>query len=173
MSQKNGGKVRPHGRRPNAHIIGLGSVLVIVWLLLSGHYEILPLAFGVLSVALVLAISMRMDLVDHEGAPVQITWSTARYLPWLAGQVVKANIDVARRVIDPALPITPKLFITKASQRSDLGQVIYANSITLTPGTVSVDLDPGLIQVHAISEDGAAELESGEMDRRVSRLEGG
>jgi multicomponent Na+:H+ antiporter subunit E len=85
---------------------------------------------------------------------------------------VKANIDVARRVLSPSLPISPKLFTTPASQKTDLGQAIYANSITLTPGTVSVDLDPGEITVHAISREGADDVSGGEMDRRVTEVEG-
>jgi multicomponent Na+:H+ antiporter subunit E len=163
---------RPPGYRPSAHAVGLAIALAAVWLLLSGHFEALLLGFGVLSVAISIFIAMRMDLVDHEGVPVHLTLSALRYLPWLALEVIKANIDVAKRVVDPKLPIEPQLFETKASQRSDLGQTIYANSITLTPGTVAVDLGPGVIRVHAISREGAEALLEGEMDRRVRQLEG-
>jgi multicomponent Na+:H+ antiporter subunit E len=160
------------GRRPVGHAVGLVLGLAAVWLLLSGHFEVLFLFFAVLSIALVVLISIRMDLIDHESVPLHLTLAAPAYWVWLGKEIVKANIDVARRVVDPKLPISPKLFETKASQRTDLGQVIYANSITLTPGTVSVDLDPGIIRVHALSAEGAAEVQAGEMDRRVSRLEG-
>ena len=83
-----------------------------------------------------------------------------------------ANIDVSRRILDPKLPIRPNFIRVKASQQGDLGRVIYANSITLTPGTVSVDMEADEITVHALSYEGAAEDMSGEMDRRVSALEG-
>jgi multicomponent Na+:H+ antiporter subunit E len=160
------------GYRASANTIGLALALAAVWLLLSGHYEALILGFGVVSILISLFIAIRMDVVDHEGVPIHLTWSTLRYLPWLAIEIVKSNIDVARRVVDPKLPISPQLFETKASQASDLGQTIYANSITLTPGTVSVDLDPGVIRVHSISRAGADALDEGEMDRRVSQIEG-
>ncbi len=163
---------RTFGYPATAHAIGLIVVLAAIWLLLSGHFEILMLFFGVISIAISVFIAMRMDVVDHEGVPLQVTWAMLRYLPWLAWEVVKANIDVARRIIDPNLPISPKFFETKASQSSDLGQIIYANSITLTPGTVSVDLDPGVIMVHALSIEGAEGIEAGEMDRRVTQIEG-
>ena len=164
-----GGKV---SYRPTVHAVGLAVALAVVWLLLSGHDEALILGFGLASVALCVTIAMRMDLVDHEGAPIHLTLRFVAYLPWLACEVVKANIDVASRVIQPIPDISPELFDAPASQRTDLGQVIYANSITLTPGTVSVDLDPGVIRVHALSREGADGLREGEMDRRARAVEG-
>ncbi|MDH3228333.1 MAG: Na+/H+ antiporter subunit E, partial [Alphaproteobacteria bacterium] len=85
--------------------------------------------------------------------------------------IVKANIDVAKRVWSPSLPISPTLFLLPTSQPGALGQVIYANSITLTPGTVSVSLEDGKILVHAIAKEVGDDLATGEMDRRVTRLE--
>ncbi len=160
------------GYRPIIHGIGLCLALVVCWLLLSGYFEILLLSLGAASVAFSVWIALRMDLIDHEGVPMHITWAVLRYLPWLFWEIIKANIDVARRVIHPALPIAPSLFDAPVSQNTDLGQVLYANSITLTPGTVSIDLNPGVIRVHAL-HDGAAEgVLEGEMDRRVSAVEG-
>lgn len=164
--------VRRFGYRPLGHAVGLAAGLAAVWLLLSGHLEPSMLFFAVLSIALVVAVAMRMDVLDHEGVPLHLTRAAPLYWLWLGKEIVKANVDVARRVVHPRLPISPRLFETKASQRTDLGQVIYANSITLTPGTVSVDLDPGVIRVHALSAEAAADVEAGEMDRRVAKLEG-
>ena len=95
------------------------------------------------------------------------------YLPYLALEIVKANLDVARRILDPKLPIDPVLVRVKTSQASELGQVLYANSITLTPGTVSMQVDGGGILVHAIAREMAEDLEGGEMDRRVTAVERG
>ena len=154
------------------HSISLGVVLAVVWLLLSGHFEPLILMLGLASCAVVLAITKRMDLVDHEGHPIHLTWRAVGYWLWLGREIIKANIDVARRVLSPRMEINPTMVRLASSQKSDLGLVIYANSITLTPGTVSVDVEPGEILVHALSRDAARELEIGEMDRRVSRVEG-
>lgn len=153
------------------HVVGLVAGTAAIWLLLSGYFLPLILAFGVLSVAFTVYIAHRMDLVDHEGAPIHLTWRVLTYLPWLAWEITKANWDVARRVISPSLPVTPTLFTTPASQSSDLGQVIYANSITLTPGTVSMDLEHRQILVHALSREGAADIQGGAMDRRVREIE--
>ena len=84
-----------------------------------------------------------------------------------------ANLDVAKRIIDPKLPISPTLITLKPSQRGDLGRVIYANSITLTPGTVTTNLSGDTLEVHALTQEAADSLRKGDMDRRVARLEGG
>jgi len=157
-----------------AHILSLSALLAVLWLALSGHYTPLILFFGIVSVVLTVFISLRMDLLDFEGLPFHIAWrTTIFYWPWLIWEIVLANLDVIKRIISPKLDIDPTVFTTEASQNTDLGMIIYANSITLTPGTVSIDLDPGEIQVHALSKAGADGILSGEMDRRCSQSTGG
>ena len=155
------------------HAISLGLVIFATWLLLSGFFEPLLLAFGVASCLTVVWIAQRMDLVDREGHPIHLGVRMVGYWLWLAVEIVKANIDVAKCIVDPKLPIRPNLFWTKASQHSELGQVIYANSITLTPGTIAMRVTGGKILVHALTAESAAGVETGDMDRRVSALEGG
>ncbi len=154
------------------HTLSLGALLLGLWLLLSGHYNFFLLSLGAASIVLVLVIALRMDVVDHEGQPVHLTFAALLYWPWLGWQIVKANIDVARRILDPALPISPTVFKVKASQKSEVGKVMYANSITLTPGTISMRLEGDEIEVHALTREAAEELQQGEMDRRVSAVEG-
>tara|TARA_Y100001936_G_scaffold252375_1_gene311743 strand:+ start:3773 stop:4264 length:492 start_codon:yes stop_codon:yes gene_type:complete len=154
------------------HSISLGAVLFAVWLVLSGHYTLLITTLGVISCAVVVSIMQRMDLIDQEGHPIHLTWRAFTYIPWLIIEIIKANIDVLKLILAPSLPVTPTLLRVKASQTSDLGQVIYANSITLTPGTISVDVANGEILVHALTRSGAEDLMRGEMDRRVTRMVG-
>ncbi len=154
------------------HSISLGLALFGVWLLLSGVFEPLLLGLGLVSCLVVVLIAHRMDVIDHEGQPIHLDWRIVIYWFWLALEIVKANIDVTRRILDPRLPIHPVLIRLKASQTSELGHVIFANSITLTPGTVSVRVTRGEILVHAIAEGPAEGLETGGMDRRVSAIEG-
>jgi len=153
--------------------ISLGLALFVTWLLLSGHYTPFLLALGVVSVLVVLLIVRRMGLIDSETAPIQLTWRLPAYVPWLILEIDKANFDVARRVLTPGRSIRPTVVHLPADQRSELAQVVYANSITLTPGTVSIDVRRGEITVHALTADAAAELLSGRMSRRVCKLEGG
>lgn len=143
-----------------------------LWLVLSGHFEPILLTLGGLSVIAVMAIAHRMDVVDREGHPLHLGWRAMTYWPWLGWEIVKANIDVARIIITPSLPISPVMIRVGASQKTELGHVIFANSITLTPGTVAVDLGDKSIGVHALSAASARELAAGEMDRRVTAMEG-
>jgi multicomponent Na+:H+ antiporter subunit E len=148
-------------------------VLLAVWLLNSGHYTPLLIGFGVASTVLVLWLARRMGVVDDESLPIRLLPRLPMYVPWFVAEVFKANVDVARRILAPGRPrISPRLIDAPASQRSDLGRVLFANSITLTPGTVSIWVFPDKILVHAIADEVAEGLLEGEMDRRVSRFEG-
>lgn len=154
------------------HAVVLGLVLGCTWWLWSGHADALLLSFGGLSVLAVIGMTWRMRLLDDESVPVGLTLRALRYAPWLLWEIFKANLDVARRIVSPGLPIRPNVLRVRGRQRSELGRTIYANSITLTPGTVTIELDGDEFVVHALTEEAAAELRSGEMDRRVCRVEG-
>ena len=144
-----------------------------VWLLNSGHYTLLITSFGVASCLLVVWLSRRMGIVDEEGMPVHLLHRLPIYLPWIAKEVVKSNLDVARRILALGRPdVSPRLFEAPTTQHSDLGRVLYANSITLTPGTVSIRVHGTKITVHSIADEVADDLLEGEMDRRVTGLEG-
>jgi len=153
--------------------LGLGAVLYGFWLALSGHYTPLLLGFGIGSVALVVYVAHRMDVVDHEGVPIHITGRFFMYLPWLMKEVFVANIEVAKVILDPKLRISPRIVVFHGSQQTDLGRVIFANSITLTPGTITTGVEGQEFQIHALS---AADLETGEekaMDDRCTWVEQG
>ncbi len=154
------------------HAISLTAVLFGAWLLLSGRFTALPICFGVLSVAVAVGIALRMDVIDHESHPVHLTWRIPAYWLWLLVRIVKSNIDVARTILGAGDPPAPNVATVKPSQRTELGQVIHANSITLTPGTIAIELEDGEITVHALTRASAEDLATGAMDERVSRLEG-
>ena len=153
------------------HAISLGLVLFALWLLLSGFFQTLLLSLGLVSVVAVVWIAHRMDVIDHEGHPIHLTLRALFYWPWLIVEIIKANIAVARAIVRRRMPINPSVIEVKATQETELGQVIYANSITLTPGTVTIDIDKDIMIVHALTRSAAEGLESGDMDRRVSALE--
>ncbi|MBL6931160.1 MAG: Na+/H+ antiporter subunit E [Rhodospirillales bacterium] len=141
-------------------------------MLLSGIFEAWLLALGLGSTVVVIIFANRMDVIDHEGHPIHISWRAMLYWPWLAWEIVKANIDVARVILDPKIPITPKVLNINTLQVTELGHVFYANSITLTPGTVTLGLENGALEVHALTPAAIEGLLSGEMDRRVHAVEG-
>ncbi len=154
------------------HVLSLSATLSVFWLLNSGHYTPLLLFFMVVSVLSVAALCHFMDVVDGESLPLNLTFTLPGYLLWLFKEVVKSNIAVARCVWLGTGSISPCVIRVSANQKSDLGIVIYANSITLTPGTVSIDLEGNEIVVHALTRAAATDLLTGEMDRRVCRVEG-
>lgn len=154
------------------HAGSLFVILMSVWLLWSGHYTSLLVTLGLFSCFFVLLTVRRMGAVDHETVPVELGPRMLLYVPWLAWEVAKSNVDVARLVLRPSMPIRPHLFRTRPGQRTDLGRVIYANSITLTPGTVTVAMDDDGFTIHALTDDAARGVESGDMNRRVCNVEG-
>jgi multicomponent Na+:H+ antiporter subunit E len=150
--------------------IALAAALAGFWVLLSGYWLTLIVALGIASIALCVFIARRLDIVDHEGHPVHLTLPGLTYFPWLIKEIVMSNITVAKAILFGG--VRPQVLRVKASQADALGQTIYANSITLTPGTVSISIDDDLITVHAIMDDTADGLRTGEMDAKVCKLVG-
>ncbi|SVD93239.1 uncharacterized protein METZ01_LOCUS446093, partial [marine metagenome] len=155
-----------------ARSIGLGIALFGLWLLLSGIYTPLLIILGIGSSALVAWIAHRMNVTDHEGFPIHFTWKAITYWPWLFWEIIKANLAVSRVILKKEISIEPTLLRIPANQKSELGQVTYANSITLTPGTVSIAVGEGMIDVHALTQEAADDLKTGRMNERACRLEG-
>ena len=153
--------------------ICLAILLFLFWLALSGHFTEFLIGVGVAASLLCLAVANRMGTVDAEGVPVQLSLGAITYIPWLLWEIVKAAWAVTRIIIDPRLPISPTMTKLTATQTTTTGISVYANSITLTPGTITTGVDGNTLTVHAIEVGGADDLEAGGMDARVSRFERG
>ncbi len=154
------------------HIVSAAIILLIFWLTLSGHYTQFLITAGVISSILVAILAHKMDVADREGHPIHLAPSALTYWPWLVVQIIQSAINVTRIILNPSLPVSPTMTRVKMSQQTDVARVTYANSITLTPGTISVDIENDDIIVHAITRENAIDLEAGEMDRRVTKFEG-
>ncbi|GAA0858198.1 Na+/H+ antiporter subunit E [Aliiglaciecola litoralis] len=141
-----------------------------LWLLLSGHYNALLISLGVVSVLFTLYMSKRMDAIDHESHPIHISAKLIKFWVLLAGKVFTANIDVALRILG-FRPTEPQLIKLKLNQCSDLTKVIYANAITLTPGSASLHIEDGYLYVHTISKQGAQDLLNGDMEPLIPLYE--
>ncbi len=154
------------------HAISLSLTLAALWFSLSGHTEPLLLGLGAASVLAKTWLALRMDLIDHEGHPFHLTLRIPLFWLWLGWEIVKANVGVIKIILHPKLPISPRVFRVPITQKTDIGRVIYANSITLTPGTISLMVNEDEIEIHALCEAGEQGLRDGEMDRRVTAVEG-
>jgi len=148
--------------------------LLTLWFLLSGYFGKATLvAFGAFSVAVTLWFSERAEIIDQEGVPTSVFPRILGYMSWLFLEIGKANVMVAREVLQPTINLAPKLFRVPAPQPSDLTRTIFANSVTLTPGTVTVDVREDCLLIHALDESFADVEGIKEMGNRVTRLEAG
>ena len=140
-----------------SHLFRLGIILVIVWLLLSGMYEPLMLTFGAISVLISLWLTKRMLRIDKEQYTFFVTGSLVVFLAKLFIKIVISNIDVTLRIL--GFKKVESTFITiPVPFDNDVAKVMYANAITLTPGSASVALSDNTLLVHTISEEGAIAL---------------
>lgn len=146
------------------------ALLGVLWLLLSGHITPLLIVLGAASTLLVVWFLRRMDRAD--GAPMQLraSFGLFSYLVWLLWDVVKANIDLAWRIWAPTLPVRPVWARLDTQVETPLEKTLYANSITLTPGTLTTDVRDDHFLIHALSQAGIDELREGEMERRIRRI---
>lgn len=154
-----------------AKAIGLSVALFALWLTLSGFFKPFLLMLGVLSCLLTLYLAFRMKLLDDEAVPIQLRPALLIYWGWLGGEIFKSAIAVSKVILAREMPLHQQLIAVPAAQKTDMGHVIFANSITLTPGTVTVETRPGLFLVHALTENAADAGGFAEMGRRVAQIE--
>ena len=160
-------------KMPYLYLLIIG--LTIFWLLLSGYWSnTLILLLGAASVALATWIAMRIEKrYAFQDKGVSIIFRQLKFWPWLLLEVIKSNIAVLKCIWMPkAYPISPIIRQLKMRPQTRIARTLYANSITLTPGTVSIEVRGDEILVYALLEDAMKDLEDGEMDRRVHQLEG-
>lgn len=152
--------------------LGLALLLSAFWLISSGYLYPLLLTLGAASVALVVLLMSRVDSIDGARYPVIIpAWRLPSYLVWLTWEIIKSNLAVARSIWAARPAISPTIVHVSASQQTDAARALHANSITMTPGTVTLDVQGDLLEVHALTKSGADELLNGPMDRNVRGLE--
>lgn len=151
------------------YAISLILALIGFWLGLSGHYTPLLLSLGGASILIAVILSKQLGILDREGVPYFAAFGIALYLPWLMYEIFKANIAVIRACLRADLDINPALVKVKTKCHTDLAKTLFANSITLTPGTVTIEVEPNRLLVHALYEDAAGPTAFTEMDERSSR----
>lgn len=154
------------GRGLSAFIIGVA--LAALWFTLSGRTEQLLLILGAVSIVIVVVLLGRMAIIDSETAGIRRILPLAIYWLWLGGEIFKANIAVARAILKIDLDLSPRLTRTRFDQRTDFGKAIFANSITLTPGTVTVAVEENEFVVHALLESMTDPAGFEAMNRRVT-----
>ena len=147
-------------------------VLAIFWAAISGQTLLFLVGCGVVCCIGTTAVALRMGSHDEESHWVPFLLRMVTYVPWLMWQIILSNLHVAARVWSPKPVIEPRMFTIPVDLKSPLAIVTYANSITLTPGTVTVDVRENEMLIHALTKETADDLISGSMHEQVKKLEG-
>lgn len=144
----------------------LTGAMVLFWLGMSGYFKPMLLILGTVSVVTVLFLCARMKIFDVETAPYLYIPKTLAYFTWLGGEIFKANITVVKAVLSPDMAVSPTMVKVPNRRNTDMGAAMFGNSITLTPGTVSVAISDDHILVHALLEEMAEPTDFLEMSER-------
>lgn len=148
-------------------------LMAVFWTVLSGHYDALHNILGAISCIWVAALFHREMFESGRMSKLTVfNLKFFKYLFWLAWQIILSNIDVVKRVLNPAMPINPRMIRFKTNLQTDIGKTVLANSITLTPGTVTVGVDGSEFLVHALADEPAdGLLKSDDMQKRAEQFE--
>ena len=148
--------------------------LFLLWYLMSGIDKGLTLGLGLASSIFAVWMVRRMENAsEFNSLKVQLRpIETLKYCVWILWEIMKSNWTVTKVILSPSMTINQSMFNVPFSQKSDLGQTIFANSITLTPGTISVEVEEDHFLVHALVYESSDHAALADMDDRVSRIEG-
>jgi multicomponent Na+:H+ antiporter subunit E len=162
--------VLQRGEARLSSVLLLLLILAISWLLWSGLYKPLVMGLGAFSCVLSAYLAHRMGFFRHQ-ALIRLLPSLPGYWLWLLREIIISSLDVAMLILKPSLSISPTMVLLKSEAQTDVGQVILGNSITLSPGTVTLDVHEGQLLVHCLTRESARELQNGEANRRAAALE--
>jgi len=149
------------------HIVSLFTLLALIWWILSGYPKPLLLGLGLTSVLFVLFVSHRLGAINRDTLPLHFSSRLITYWLSLLYQIVVSNLQIVRLAFSANPDINPRIFRVRIRQTTDFGRTVLGNSITLTPGTVTIDFFDDEIEVHAINDVAAAGVEEGYFDKRV------
>ena len=141
------------------------------WILLSGKFDLFHLTLGVISSALVSFLSTDLFMYEKDKNRLSTAVRFLLYLPWLLYQIVLSTLHVTFLALHPKMKglIDPTIVTFKTNLKTDIAKVALANSITLTPGTITIRIEGQIFYVHAISRKAAAGL-PGEMEDRLAKV---
>lgn len=155
-----------------ARTVTLALMLFLFWLAMSGHYTGFLITSGAVASVLIVLVTRRKQSLDEESVPLEVVFGIFTYWPWLFWEIVKSSISVARIILQPRMQISPTMTVVDTRLKTAIGVATYANSITLTPGTVTCGVKGDRLTVYALVRGGALDIESGGMEDQVVRFEG-
>jgi len=153
------------------YVLGLFIILTAFWGLNSPNDSLLLIVMGLMSVLLVVYLTLRMRLLDKESFPLHLMIRILPFYLWLTKEIFIGSLYVLKQILFHASRLEPRVVTFALPFKQALTQVIFANSVTLVPGTLSMKLEDGQLTVHALTAELAESLLEGELTRRVARLE--
>jgi multicomponent Na+:H+ antiporter subunit E len=153
--------------------VSLSLVLALLWWVLSGYDKSILLSFGGISVIITMVLVFRMRIIDRETVPFFRLHTLIPYYMWLGGEIAKSNVAVLKAALKPEIDITPRLVRVPVQAESDLSRCVFANSITLTPGTVTIEIEDDAFLVHALDSSFTSPDGFAEMNQNASRATDG
>jgi multicomponent Na+:H+ antiporter subunit E len=151
------------------YLPGLTAALAVLWFALSGETAPLFLGLGILSIVLVILVVARLRILDRDASPYHRILQQLLYFAWLLVEIIKANVAVILKILGPRSAIDPAIVRVHSTTKTDLARALFANSITLTPGTVTADVDGDQLVVHALVRERAPASSFVQMDRNAAK----
>lgn len=151
------------------YVPGLAVALAVFWFAMSGQTSPFFLGLSVIAVLATLWVSASLKIIDRDSSPYYRAPHLLIYMCRLMVEIVKANFAVIARVLGVRHSIDPAMVEVSTVTRTSLGKALFANSITLTPGTVTVDVEGQVLKVHALVRENAGADSFAAMDRGSSR----
>ncbi len=139
--------------------------------MLSGYLKANLIILGLLSCLFVTLAAIRLKIYSSHHERLRFNLRLPFYVPWLLKEIIKSNLHVARCILSGSQSMQPQLVSIKFSQKTNTGIAVHANSIILTPGTISIDITDTEIVVHALTDHTAKGVINGDIDKQVQRLE--
>lgn len=149
------------------YVTTLVVFLALLWWILSGYTKPLLLSLGAVSIIFTAYMATRMRVVDQESHPIHVSFNLVRLWAQLLWDIVKGNIMVAGIILGTNKDFHPRIVRGPVRQKSALGRVILGNSVTISPGAVTLDVREDYIEAHAVNDKAAYDIENGVLDRWV------
>ncbi len=153
------------------NFIGTFFLMFVFWVLLSGRFDTFHLTLGIICCLFISLLSYDLLFANIRiGDYGLVVRRFLSYAPWLIYQIILSNFHVAALALKPNLPVDPHVMKFKTKLETDISWVTLANSITLTPGTITMDIKDGEFYVHALDKKVADDLDTGEMEDRIAHI---
>jgi len=153
--------------------IWMGFLLISFWMLLTFTLDTFSFIVGLIAVSFVMWFNRDLLLNENESNIYTLkgVMHLTKFLLILLKEIVVANIQVAKIVLNPKMPIQPSFFKYPVKLNKPLNQVIFANAITLTPGTLTIDIKEDYFIIHALTENAKNGLFESDLEKAANRLE--